>query len=258
MTVLKLFAAIAAAVIMLTACGRTTPMAEVSDTPYYRASTRSNERRSTRVTTPTPGNTEPMPPVNYVPNSDRLPEKQSQLPPAPSVSQGSPHPIPADVSTLPAYQQSNNSKPRELARFSTEYDAKDTARANNMSRASSAINQTIVAPGETFSYNQTVGPTTKERGYQESMIYIDGEKSMGYGGGVCQVSTTLHNAVANAGLEVLERHDHSLPVTYAKSGQEAATSYGGIDFKFKNNKPFPVVIHSHVAGGTVSATVSAV
>ena len=149
---------------------------------------------------------------------------------------------------------------RELATHETEFNAKEKNRNTNITRASASIDGHIVQPGETFSYNETVGPTNEKRGYKKGIIFIKGKKKEGVGGGVCQVSTTLYNAAANAGLEILERHDHSKPVTYAKAGKEAATSYGGIDFKFKNNKSFPVKINASVGqkNGTISVTISAV
>jgi len=143
-----------------------------------------------------------------------------------------------------------------LASHKTEFNAGDKSRTNNITRASNTINGHVVKPGETFSYNETVGPTIERRGYEEGTIYVDGEKKKGFGGGVCQVSSTLSEAVEGAGLKITERHDHSRPVSYAKEGDEAATSYGGIDFKFKNDKDFPVVIHSTVQGGTISVSIN--
>jgi len=143
----------------------------------------------------------------------------------------------------------------ELASHKTEFDAKDDARATNITKASSSINGHVVQPGELFSYNKTVGPTIERRGYKEGTIFVQGEKKKGFGGGVCQVSTTLSIAADEAGMTIIERHDHSLPVSYAKEGEEAATSYGGIDFKFKNEKPHPVVIRSTVEGGTITVRI---
>jgi len=144
---------------------------------------------------------------------------------------------------------------RELASHKTQFDAKDDGRATNITRASNSINGHVVKPGENFSYNETVGPTIERRGYKEGVIFVEGEKKKGFGGGVCQVSTTLSIAADEAGMTITERHDHSRPVSYAKEGEEAATSYGGIDFKFKNEKPFPIVIKSSVEGGTVTVSI---
>ena len=145
-----------------------------------------------------------------------------------------------------------------LGCFSTEFNAKNKRRTNNIVLASDKINQTVIEPGATFSYNETVGPTSKKNGFKLSTIFIRGEKYEGYGGGVCQVSSTLYNAAANAGMKIIERHDHSMPVDYVVKGKDAATSYGGIDFKFQNTKMFPVVIESHVEDGKITIALNAV
>ena len=164
----------------------------------------------------------------------------------------------ANTSTANAGHEQNTrlaSANRELAAHKTEFNAKEEARVTNITRASNSINGHVVKPGETFSYNETVGPTIERRGYKEGTIFVEGEKKKGFGGGVCQVSTTLSIAADEAGMTIIERHDHSRPVSYAKEGEEAATSYGGLDFKFKNEKPFPVVIRSSVEGGTISVAI---
>jgi len=99
------------------------------------------------------------------------------------------------------------------------------------------LNNSIVKPGETFSFCDTVGPSTVERGYKEANVIIQGTETKGLGGGNCQVSSTLYNAVLAVPneLEVLERHPHSAPVPYIEEGKDAAISYGSHDFKFKNN-----------------------
>ncbi|MDR1664205.1 MAG: VanW family protein [Clostridiales bacterium] len=144
-----------------------------------------------------------------------------------------------------------------LGSFSTNFNEKEKRRAHNIRLASDSINQCVVQPGETFSYNETVGPTSRKNGYKLSTIFVKGEKEEGYGGGVCQVSSTLYNAAANAGMVIVERHDHSRPVPYVEAGKDAATSYGGIDFKFQNNQPFSVMINSRVEGGEISVSISA-
>ncbi|MCL2405885.1 MAG: VanW family protein [Defluviitaleaceae bacterium] len=198
---------------------------------------------------------QPIPdlPHMYSSNAHVSPHAQAQ-PPVQAAPAATPMPTPATnragegSATLPTAAK------QELASHKTEFDANDKSRTTNITRASSSINGHIVQPGETFSYNQTVGPTIERRGYKEGTIFVQGEKKKGFGGGVCQVSTTLSIAADEAGMTIVERHDHSLPVTYAKEGEEAATSYGGIDFKFKNDKPHPVVIKSCVEGGTITVS----
>jgi len=146
----------------------------------------------------------------------------------------------------------------QLSHHQTEFNVKEKERSTNISLAAAALNNQIVQPGQTFSYNETVGPTNERRGFKKSTIFIDGEKSEGFGGGVCQVSTTLYQAAKSAGLTILERHDHSLPVTYAETGEDAATSYGIIDFKFKNDHPYSIQINTATEPGKVSVTINRV
>ena len=142
-------------------------------------------------------------------------------------------------------------EPRKLSTFDLAFDPKQENRATNITLAAKAIDGTVVNPGAVFSYNDIVGPTNEKRGYKESIVFVDGEKEKGFGGGVCQVSTALHQAAKQAGLTILERHDHSRPVEYAASGEEAATSYGGIDFKFQNDKSHPVKIEASARDGKI-------
>ena len=187
-----------------------------------------------------------------------MPPKQPALPVQPT------QPTPPPLRTAPPVQPTpqgaipaiSAAKPKpEIASHETTFDAKEENRANNIRLAAKAIHGHVVQPGKVFSYNETVGPTNKKRGYEKSTVYVEGEKKQGVGGGVCQVSTTLFNAAQEAGMTILERHDHSLPVTYAQSGKEAATSYGGIDFKFKNEKDYAVVIHAAVKDGEIEVAI---
>lgn len=124
----------------------------------------------------------------------------------------------------------------EIAKFSTKIYNKESERQNNITITCKAITTKEVAPGETFSFCDTVGKSTSEKGYQEADIYVDGKKKQGLGGGNCQVSTTLYNAVLQVPeLEVIERHKHSGHVPYVTEDKDAAVSYGAYDFKFKNN-----------------------
>lgn len=127
-------------------------------------------------------------------------------------------------------------KETEIAQFSTKIYSKDLERQNNIGITCKTLSSKEVQPGETFSFCDTVGKATTEKGYQEADIYVDGKKEQGLGGGNCQVSTTLYNAVLQLPeLEVVERHQHSGHVPYIQEGKDAAVSYGAYDFKFKNN-----------------------
>ena len=124
----------------------------------------------------------------------------------------------------------------ELSTFSTKIYTKDSGRQNNITITCSALNDTDVSIGETFSFCNTVGRSSPSKGYKKADIFTDGEKTKGYGGGNCQVSTTLYNAVLEVpGLDVTERHEHSNKVPYIKNGKDAAVAYGSYDFKFVNN-----------------------
>jgi len=135
------------------------------------------------------------------------------------------------------------------------YPNKDTDRTENIRLAASRIDGTVIAPGEVFSFNEIVGPRTIDDGYRETPIYWRDEIQRGPGGGVCQLSTTLYNAVLLADLEIVERHHHSLTVDYVPLGRDAAVSYGEIDFKFRNNTRNYLLIKSYVAGGKVWAKI---
>jgi len=164
------------------------------------------------------------------------------------------------VSPTQAPQPTTSTAPQqssELSSHETKFSTKEEGRSTNIARAAESINGKVIQPGEVFSFNETVGPTIERRGYKESTVYMQGKKAKGVGGGVCQVSTTLHQAAEEAGMTILERHDHSLPVGYAKSGEEAATSYGVLDFKFQNDKPHPVKIVSDVQDGKINVTIQA-
>ena len=116
----------------------------------------------------------------------------------------------------------------------TNASSSSSARLNNIRLALSFINGTCLRPGEVFSFNNTVGKRTAERGFKKAGAYSSGEVTEQVGGGICQVSTTLFNAVAKADLEIVERHNHSLTVGYVDKGKDATVNWGSQDFRFKN------------------------
>jgi len=119
-------------------------------------------------------------------------------------------------------------------------------RGNNIKLAASTINGKILAPGETFSFNDTVGKRTTDRGYKTANAYSAGKVIEDVGGGICQVSSTLYNAVLRSGLEIVQRRNHSLIVGYVPLGLDATVSYGSVDFKFKNSSRWPIKIQAKV------------
>jgi vancomycin resistance protein YoaR len=123
------------------------------------------------------------------------------------------------------------------------------ARSQNVAMALKSINNSVLWPGAVFSFNQTAGPRTPERGYMPAPIILNGGYEVGFGGGVCQVASTLYNAVLQAGLPVLERHGHTKPVGYVPEGRDAAVDYGYLDLKFQNNRPGPLILKTSYQGG---------
>lgn len=129
------------------------------------------------------------------------------------------------------------------------------ARNQNLKLATQAIHGVIVKPGQEFSFNETTGPRSTEKGYQPASAYLNGEVVQEPGGGVCQVSSTLYNAVVFAGLKSTERHAHSYEPSYVTPGEDAAVSYGGPDFKFVNNSDYPIAIKASFSDQKVTCSI---
>ena len=107
-------------------------------------------------------------------------------------------------------------------------------------------------PGETFSFNDVVGPRTEEAGFQEAGTYVGNKVEPGIGGGICQVSTTLYRAVMRANIRSTERTNHSMAVGYALPGLDATVAYGYLEYKFTNPYDFPILIQGYTAGKVVT------
>lgn len=137
----------------------------------------------------------------------------------------------------------------ELSAYSTRYNTGDANRSHNLGLAAASIHKSLVKPGEVFSFNNIVGPRSIERGYREANVIVGNKIESGLGGGICQVSTTLYNAVLLTGLKIKERYNHNLPVSYVSLGRDATVNYGSQDFQFENNTDAPVYIRSNVNGG---------
>lgn len=148
-----------------------------------------------------------------------------------------------------------NAFPDLLSTFTTKYGTGDVNRNINIVLAAKSINSVVLMPGETFSYNDLIGECSTKTGYKAATIYMNGELSTGIGGGICQVSTTLYNTVLRANLEIVERRNHSLGVTYVPSGQDAMVSIGTQDFKFKNNREYPIKVVAYVGTGSVTCQI---
>lgn len=140
----------------------------------------------------------------------------------------------------------------EIARFTTAFDLTKTNRVFNIRVAAEALDGQMIKPGQVFSFNDVVGPRSQEAGYKLAPAILNNEFIDSLGGGVCQVSTTLYNALLQADVEILQRSNHSLTVKYVPLGQDAAVAYGGKDLRFKNNLPCAVIIKALVSGNRVT------
>lgn len=143
----------------------------------------------------------------------------------------------------------------KLASFTTYYDTSNKDRAKNLELAAEKINGKILSPNEEFSYNLTVGARTIEAGYREAKIYSNGQVIDGIGGGICQLSSTLYNSAFFANLDITERYNHQFLTSYVKEGRDATVVYGVKDFKFKNNRNFPIKIETTVNSGVVTCSI---
>lgn len=139
----------------------------------------------------------------------------------------------------------------KLGTFTTTFSASNVSRSKNVANAARLINGNVVYPGQTFSVHDTISPLTEENGYYDAPSYSNGQVVDSVGGGVCQVSTTLYNAVLRAELEIVERSPHSMLVTYVSPSMDAAIAGDYKDFKFRNNTDVPI----YIEGGTVSGSV---
>ena len=145
--------------------------------------------------------------------------------------------------------------PDLLAEFSTKFNATNKARATNLALAASKINGLVMQPGDEFSYNETVGERTPERGFCKATVYSGEGTDEDYGGGICQTSSTLYYTCIMCNLEILERTNHRYTVHYQDAGTDATVSWGTYDYKFKNNKEYPIKLTFNVKGGTITCRI---
>lgn len=132
--------------------------------------------------------------------------------------------------------------PNLLSSYSTSFASSSSNRATNVSLATNKINGKVLMPGEVFSFNNTVGKRTPQAGFKVAGVYMNGQVATDYGGGICQVSSTLYNAVLRANLEIVDRSNHMFEVGYVPIGTDATVSWGAPDFKFKNSRSYPIKI----------------
>jgi len=142
-----------------------------------------------------------------------------------------------------------------IGTFTTKYTSNQTNRNLNIKISTETIDSYLLMPGETFSFNDFIGDTTADKGYQPAGSFLNGEVVNSYGGGVCQVSTTLYNAIINAGIVPDVRYNHSMLVDYVPIGQDAAIAYPYKDLAFTNPYKAPIYIEGTVSPSSVTFTV---
>lgn len=142
-----------------------------------------------------------------------------------------------------------------IAVYTTQFDPNDKKRYQNIEIASKHVNNTLVHSGEIFSFNQSVGLRLPEYGYKEAPVLIDGKLLLDWGGGVCQVSTTLYNVALLADMEIEERTAHFKPPSYVPLGRDAAVADNLLDFKFKNISPYNIYITSEVSNNQITVSI---
>lgn len=143
-----------------------------------------------------------------------------------------------------------------IASYTTKFNPTVTGRNKNIELSAAAIHNVIVGVNDYFSFNTTVGPSDEAHGYQPAQEAVNGKLVMGIGGGICQTSSTLYNAVDQIGVNYVEKHHHSVTVGYVPSGRDATVSYGGLDFRFQNTTGAPFLISTtYNANGTLTVEV---
>lgn len=144
-----------------------------------------------------------------------------------------------------------------LAAYRTVYYSSSNARKHNISLVSTYLDGKVIEPNATFSYNKTTGSRSASKGYQEAPVIESGQYVMGFGGGVCQVSSTIYAAIKNqSNFDVTERRKHGLEVSYIPVGMDATVSYGSIDLKFVNKYPFAVQLNVKSENGVCLVTIT--
>jgi vancomycin resistance protein YoaR len=138
-------------------------------------------------------------------------------------------------------------RPVTMATFRTSLEGRTEGQKLNATKAARAVDGAVIPSSSTFSFNQRVGSWTRERGFVRAPVSLGGVLVPSWGGGVCQVSTTLYVAALLAGLEVLERHHHAVAPSYVPKGMDAAVAYGVADLRLRNPFPFPVQIRFEVS-----------
>lgn len=165
-----------------------------------------------------------------------------------------------EVPQMPVYPEVDgellaNISVRKLGSYVTYFKKSNEERTHNISLAAKAINNYVVFPGKTFSFNKAVGERTKAKGYKRAPVIVKGELAEDIGGGICQVSSTLFNAVDLRGVQIVERYAHSRTVPYVPPNRDATVSWWGPDFVFKNMYNQPLLIRAQSKDGKMIVTI---
>ncbi|MDR0879410.1 MAG: VanW family protein [Clostridioides sp.] len=143
----------------------------------------------------------------------------------------------------------------KLGGYTTTFSTGQVSRSKNIEIAANSLNNVIIKPGETFSFNNTTGKRSKANGYKSAPVIENGEMKQDYGGGVCQVSSTLYNSVLYSGVDIVNVKNHTIPSHYVPKGRDATVADSGIDFLFKNSYKTPIVIKAYVSGGAIHTSI---
>lgn len=159
----------------------------------------------------------------------------------------------AAATSAPEQKHRDEGRPRKIAAFSTSFAASGEGRAHNVEAVAQALDNTLLMPGDVFDFGSIVVKAERERGFKEAPVIVSGKLKPGIGGGICQVSSTLYNAVLHAdGIDIVERRNHSLPVGYLPVGLDATFADGFINFRFRNATGKPLRIKTEVRNKTVT------
>lgn len=134
----------------------------------------------------------------------------------------------------------------KVASYKTYFNTSDANRSYNLKIGAEAVNGTVLMPGQAFSLNKTLGPRVADNGYKTAHVIQDGKLIDDYGGGVCQIATTVYNAAVKAQMKITSRDHHEFPVTYVAPGLDATISGDWLDLKFVNTSNYPIVITSYI------------
>lgn len=164
---------------------------------------------------------------------------------------------------IPLYVTASGYNPEEaanlgeavVASYTTYFNNSVAGRTKNIALSAEAINNVILGNQDSFSFNTTVGPSDAEHGYQPAPEAVEGKLVDGIGGGICQTSSTLYNAIDQLAVGYIEKHNHSLHVGYVPTGRDATVSYGGLDFRFKNTTGVPILLKAIVKKGSLTVEV---